>query len=48
MLDKAKRELKRLEDAAPPDETPSDDFKDHVLGCAKIKEAHSSNPSMPW
>jgi hypothetical protein len=31
MLDKAKRELKRLENAAPPDETPSDDFKDHVF-----------------
>ena len=30
MLDKAKRELKRLEDAAPPDEIPSDDFKDDV------------------
>ena len=30
MLDKAKREFKRLENAAPPDEIPSDDFKDHV------------------
>ena len=30
MLDKAKRELKRLEDAAQPDEILSDDFKDHV------------------
>jgi hypothetical protein len=34
MLEKARREFKRLEDnsqAAPPDEIPSDDFKDHVF-----------------